>query len=244
MSLWFVVPAHGRFALTRICLRQLRRTCDALGEKGIEATAIVIADDQNLDSARECGFGIYERPNYFVSQKFNDGIEAACNPDINPRPADYVVPLGSDDWVDYRLFVNLPPVDTMVGFQQISFVRDDGREMTTRVLDNDGGSGIRIYPRQILAHLEYRPADEDRKRACDTSILFNLSSVVRFNVEHRKLDPRQIVDWKSPDEQLNSYANVAARWRGRNASDPFTVLRGIYPDEALEEMAAHYGVTA
>ena len=53
MSLWFCVPAHGRYELTRICLEQLRRTCDALP---YEATAVVIADDENLHTAYELGF--------------------------------------------------------------------------------------------------------------------------------------------------------------------------------------------
>lgn len=51
-SLWFIVPAHGRAQLARICLGQLRRTCDALNAEGIAATAVVIADDENLDTAR------------------------------------------------------------------------------------------------------------------------------------------------------------------------------------------------
>lgn len=242
-AIWFCVPAHGRLSLTRICLRQLRRTCDSLIENGIEATAIVIADDENLTTARDLGFGTYRRPNHFTAQKFNDGIQSACDPNVNPRPADYVVPLGSDDWVDYRLFLELPPFHTMVGFQHIAFVREDGREMVTRLLDNEGGSGIRIYSRQIMSHLDYRPADEDRKRACDTSILVNLRDAVRFNIVHRDLDPRQIVDWKSPGEQLNPYEAVTARHRrGSLQVDPFEALAEIFPSESLSEMAAHYGV--
>jgi hypothetical protein len=38
-SLWFICPAHGRAKLTAICLRQLRRTCDALAADGVAATA-------------------------------------------------------------------------------------------------------------------------------------------------------------------------------------------------------------
>jgi hypothetical protein len=34
-SLMFVVPVHGRLQLASICLRQLRRTCDALIDNGI-----------------------------------------------------------------------------------------------------------------------------------------------------------------------------------------------------------------
>ena len=51
---------------------------------------------------------------------------------------------------------------------------------------------------------------------------------------------RQIVDWKSPGTQLNSYDDVTGIHRGRTVGDPFQALAGIYPDEALEEMAGHY----
>ena len=44
----------------------------------------------------------------------------------NPHPADFVVPIGSDDWVDWRLFVDLPAADRMFGFQRMAFVREDG----------------------------------------------------------------------------------------------------------------------
>ena len=36
-----------------------------------------------------------------------------------------------------------------------------------------GGVGIRVYPRALLEPLNYRPADEDRIRNCDASILYN-----------------------------------------------------------------------
>lgn len=237
----FVVPAHGRVELTRICLRQLRRTCEELGDAGIRASAVVVAEDENLTTALELGFGIVERDNRFLSRRFNDGIQLACDREFNPRPADYVVPCGSDDWVDSRLFLELPRLNTVVGFQRISFVREDGRELTTRFLNYEGGSGIRIYPRPILAGLDFRPADEDRTRGCDTSILVNLKRAVRFRLEHREIDPRQIVDWKSPGvEQRNTYASVAARHRGEAPVDPFDTLSSVFPAEALEEMSVLY----
>ena len=40
-TLCFVVPAYRRFDLTRVCLQQLVRTCAALGEHEIEATAVL-----------------------------------------------------------------------------------------------------------------------------------------------------------------------------------------------------------
>jgi hypothetical protein len=53
----------------------------------------------------------------------------------------------------------------------------------------------------------------------------------------------QIVDWKSPDKQLNGFDDVSKRFhRGEDGDDPFETLAGIYPADLLEEMAAHYEV--
>lgn len=245
MSLWFVVPAHGRTRLTQICLRQLRRTCDALTENGIEATAVVIADAENLDALqpnREFGFATVRRDNLFLSRRFNDGIQMACDPNINPRPAWYVVPIGSDDWIDYRLLLDLPPQTVVYGFQRMCFVSENGREMLTKRLDYLGGSGIRVYPRHVLKRLGFRPADEDRQRGCDTSILNNLRKASPYlRVIHPSLDPRQIVDWKSHGQQLNSLLDLS-RHRTDASDDPFVALADIYPAEALDEMRSHYGI--
>lgn len=238
----FVVPAHGRLELSRICLRQLRRTCDALGENGITANAIVIADDENLDTATELGFATIERDNRFLSRKFNDGIQLACDPRYTPRPADYVVPCGSDDWIDYRILLRLPRRRrTVVGFQLCAFVNEAGSELALARVRYRGGVGIRIYQRGLLEPLGYRPADEDRVRGCDTSILLNVSKAAGgVDVVHWDSHPLQIVDFKSPEQNRNSYADVSvhatgiafARWAER--------LAEVYPDEAVFEIREHY----
>lgn len=240
-SLAFCVPVHGRLPLARICLRQLRRTCDTLCENGIQASAVVVADRDDLDALPDFGFATVERDNEFVSRRFNDALQLACDPAYNPHPANYAVPCGSDDWVDWRLFLDLPRADTVVGFQRMSFVREDGREMQARFLNYPGGCGIRIYPRQVLEQLGYRPADEDRKRGCDTSILTNLSVHLGddLKIVHHSCDPRQLVDWKS-DEQLNPYETLNRHRRHGGPSDPFVELEGWFPDDALEDMAALY----
>ena len=69
----------------------------------------MIADDENLDTAAELGFATVRRDNRFLARKYNDGIQLALDPSVNPRPADYAVPFGSDDWVDHRIFHRLPP---------------------------------------------------------------------------------------------------------------------------------------
>ncbi len=242
-SLWFVVPAAGRLGLTAICLRQLRRTCDALELAGIDASAVVIADDENLDVAAELGFAAFGRRNTYTSRKFNDGIQLACDPALNPRPADYAVPLGSDDWVDWRLFLDLPDRKSVLAFRLASFVREDGREIIGRQIDYTAGVGMRVYPRRMLERCGYRPADEERQRGCDTSIFVNLSKALGEPppIEYGGADYYQFVDWKTTGEQLNSYAEIKARFRkGPPAADPFEALAGLYPAEALDEMHWYY----
>jgi len=241
-SLWFIVPAHGRHDLTRICLGQLRRTCDQLKASGVDATAVVIACDENLDTARGLGFGTVERNNRFLSRKYNDGIQVATDPAINPRPADYIVPCGSDDWVDHRLFTNLPPDDTIVGFQTIAFVHPSGEQIATTKLRSVAGCGIRIYPAVMMEPFGYRPGDEDRVRACDTSILYNVQRRLgnAALVEHRYLHDRQIVDWKSPDQQVTPWESIIGRHSSRIDTDPFDQLTGFYPEDALDAMRVLY----
>jgi hypothetical protein len=249
-TLWFVVPVHGRLALSAICLRQLHRTCDELAASDVKATAVVISDGDSLRELGDVldGFATIERDNQFVSRRFNDGIQLATDPRYNDEPAEFVVPCGSDDWVDHRLFLEpLPGPDTLQGFQWMSFVRETGKEICSTFLNYEGGSGIRIIPRELVAKLDYRPADEDRERGCDTSILRNLRRAHgdSLKVKHWHLHERQIIDWKTRGEQLNSYQQVTALRKSRVDGDPFQVLAEHYPAEALEEMEQHYfGVKA
>jgi hypothetical protein len=243
-SLWFVIPSFGRIPLARICLRQLRRTCDALYEEGVDASAVIVSDHDSLKEldVLDLKFGWVVRDNDYTSAKFNDGIQLATDPRYNPTPVDYVVPCGSDDWLDHRLFTEpLPAENTIFGFQQMSFVREDGREICSPKIGYDGGSGIRIIPRQLLEPLGYRPADEDRTRGCDTSILSNLRQAhPDLEVKHWHLHSRQIVDWKTPGTQLNSYKEVTAVHGVGSLADPFQELAEFYPQEALDEMRSYY----
>lgn len=243
-SLWFVVPVHGRLQLASICLRQLRRTCDALIEEGVHASAVVVASPQDHARLPELGFATIPRDNDFLGRKFNDGIQLATDPAYNPHPVDYVVPLGSDDWADHRIFLEpLPAQDTVVGFQKVAFVREDGSELSTVTIGCTGGAGIRIIPRQLVAGLDYRPADDDRRKGCDTSILMNLKlhHGDKIKVEHWHLHDHQIVDWKTADEQLNTYESLSIWWRRSvTQGDPFSALAERYPQEALSEMRAYY----
>jgi hypothetical protein len=243
-TLWFVVPVHGRLELARICLRQLRRTCDALIEDGVMASAVIVSDADTLEDLwpHDLRFGWVIRENDYTSAKFNDGIQLATDPRYNPSPVDYVVPCGSDDWLDHRLFKEpLPNANQIHGFQHMSFVREDGREIVSPTIGYNGGSGIRIIPRELLEALDYRPADEDRMRGCDTSILSNIRVAhPDLEVKHWDTPNHWIVDWKTPGLQLNSYKEVTAIHGASSPANPFVELADFYPAEALQEMGLYY----
>lgn len=236
-SFWFVVPAHGRADLARICLRQLRRTCDAVTAGGIDASAVVIADDENLETAATLGFGTVERQNRPLGRKWNDGYELAGRTGV-----DYVAPFGTDDWIAPALLLDgVMPADGEIRCCRLSaVVSEDGRRLARLTIPYEGGDGVRIWPTSMLRPLGYRPAQEDRERAIDTSVLTNVKRALGRppRVVYHDLHALQIVDWKSA-EQLNSYDGCLKYLEG-DELDPWESLAGFYPAVALAEMAALY----
>jgi hypothetical protein len=247
VTLWFVVPAHGRLNLARVCLRQLRRTCDVLTDGGIEASAVVIASDQNLDLADELGFATVREENGALGRRLNHGYQAACDERYNPRAVAYVVPIGSDDWVDPELILSAPlSQDHLTCFRRCAFVREDGRRIARLSIGYPGGVGIRVIPRSFIERAQFRPADEHKRRALDTSTLNGLR---RWNhgrtpeIVYHDLHHLQVVDFKSPAGQLNSYKACLRFTHARESENVWGELAEHYPDEAVEEMRAVYAKT-
>lgn len=239
--LLFVVAAHGRLPLAAVCLRTLRWTCDELMAAGTPASAIVVACDENLDVARELGFGTVERDNDSVSRRFNDGIQLALDPTYNPRPATHVCTIGSDDWIDPAVLLTLPAPNEIMTFREISLVREDAGEISVASLGRLGW-GIRVYPRELLARtaIPFRPAAEDLRNGCDSSVYAGvLAGMVRPRIVYGDRHDRQVIDWKSDGRQIHHYASVTVRARDRHA-DPFDGLDLIYPPASVAAMREVY----
>jgi hypothetical protein len=222
-------------------LRQLRRTCDALIDNGLHANAVVAADDANLETAEELGFATVRRMNDPLGRKWNDCYELACNPELNPEPADYVAALGTDDWVDpeFILAGGMPDEDTMRCARLSAVVNEDCTRLAALNITYAGGDGVRIIPAAMLKPLRYRPAEEDRDRAIDTSVITRIGVHLGHapRVEYFDLHPLQIVDWKS-NTQLNSYEDCLAYLDVAESTDPFGDLAAVYPADAIDEMRA------
>ena len=239
-SLWFVVPAHGRVALSRICLTQLRNTCDQLAVFGIDASAVVVADDENLDTAACLGFWGYEQSNDFLGRKFNDGYELAARQGV-----DYVVPLGSDDWIHPDLIAGADlPKDRIRCARRLVMVEESGVWYMRLKIAYEGGIGMRITPTELLSPVGYRPCGEDRKRAIDTHTLRALMTAHRDKpqlLEYFDLDHDwQIVDFKTPGGNLNTWAMCKPHMVDMPEGDPWPHLAKYYPATSVVEMRAFY----
>lgn len=242
-SVWFVVPAFGRHDVARVCLRQLRRTCDSL-PGGVSGHAVVVADEPEYEAlAAELGFVYVHRGNYPLGRKWNDGYARACDPELNPEPADWVVPLGSDDWVDPDWVAGDLRENAIQCTRRSTIVREDGTRLARLRIPYFGGDGVRVFPRWMLEALGYRPAGEEKGRAIDTSTFGRLEQILGQHppVRYRDLHPHVVVDWKTARGQLNSYASCQVYRDGDEDRNPFGTLGRYYPAEALEEMRRVYG---
>lgn len=236
-DLWFVVPAYSRVELTRLCLTKLKGTCAELEQLGITAQAVVVADDENLDTARELGFWAVEQENVPLGRKFNDGIQLACE-----QGADYVVPFGTDNWIDARILLDLPEGQTVVCRTRSAFVREDGRKLGKIRVTYKGGDGIRTFPTSLFAAVGNRPAADHAKRAVDTSIAERLRRFTGWNRQFRAGDVHdmQIIGFQSPDVQLNTYGGLMNAFGVEELDDPWAELAKVYDPGAVDEMRRFY----
>ena len=243
-SLWFVVPAAGRLEMAAVCLRQLARSCAALTAGGLRSSAVVIADDETLEVAEGLGFATVRRENRPLGRKWNDGYQLAGEAGV-----DFVVPFGSDDWIDPQaiLAAPLPEPGEIRCFMRSAVVREDGRRLARLNIQYPSGGacvqgdGIRIIPTAVLEPCGFRPAEEDRDRAIDSSVWRTLARSAKPRYTYFDLHPLQIVDWKSGDGwQLNSYADCQRFREGPELTDPFAAVAEVFPAGSVDEMRGVY----
>jgi glycosyltransferase involved in cell wall biosynthesis len=98
-SVCIVSPAWGRLDITRLVLAQRQRLCVELASRGIEARSLIVGSDENLDLADEYGSDTLEVPNRPLGQKCNLGFRHALE-----RAPDFIVWVGSDDWIHPDVF--------------------------------------------------------------------------------------------------------------------------------------------
>lgn len=217
MTLWFVTPAWKRFALTAVVLDQRLDVMQALAEQGIEARCVVIADDNNLDLARERGFDIVEAPNV-VSDKFNSGMAYA-----GEQGAEWIVPIGSDSWIDPDYFMGLHRGVTRTSQFYCHVTADLLGEARIRKV---GGAGPYVFHRSVLEPSGFRPAQSGLMRHVDSSTLAGLGPLI-FRPFHRH--PFQYIGFRQ-EPYITSYASLMRLHGVREHTDPWAILARHYPE--------------
>jgi hypothetical protein len=116
-------------------------------------------------------------------------------------------------------------------------VRDPFRNRQLFNITYVGGDGIRIIPMSLLEPLRFRPADEDRNRAVDTSMRDRLGRVRQLSYDYFDIDHLQIIGFQSEDQQLNTYRELRMIYGGGEENrDPWATLATRYPQESVDEV--------
>lgn len=230
-SLWFVTPVHRRERLTRICLEQRARLIAELAGLGVSARQLVIGDDAGLlFMAHALGFHVMGRPNV-LGLRINDGFEWACR----ERGADYVVYVGSDDWMLPGPLADLPAPGRVRASAWNTWVSADGRSIASVDHPPALGNAPWTVSRAALEPLGFRPVRDGLMSGIDTSMADNLGDVFDFHPED---DPLRWVGFKSGGEQLTPWElQVPNRFaRGR----VFETLATRYPADLCARMEEFY----
>jgi hypothetical protein len=214
------MPAWQRFALSAVVFDQRLDVIRSLAAHNIDAACVVIADDANLDLARERGFDTVEAPNV-VSDKFNDGMEFA-----GKHGAEWIVPIGSDSWIDPAYFVGLQRGYTRTG-QYYCHVTPDklGEARVTR----RAGAGPYVLHRSLLTRSGFRPAKPGLMSHVDSSTLAGLATT--FRPLH--LHPYQYVGFRV-EPYITSYGSLMRAWGVREHDDPWAILAQHYPADLVD----------
>lgn len=223
-SIWFVTPAWQRFALTEACLAQRREVIDQLEMAGIEGRCVVVADDENLELARAAGFDTVERDNQYLGRRFNDGMEYA-----GQHGADWIVPIGSDSWIDPGYFTPLPPVgETRTSAIYCAATGSAIGEL--RVAGN--GAGPYMFPRAALRRAKFRPADDRLARGIDGSTISGIERHRPVVWTSYDLHPFQYVGFRG-EPLLNSFDRLYRRWGVARYDRPWEILARYYSAKVI-----------
>jgi hypothetical protein len=240
-ELWFITPAFRRFELTALCLDQRRRLCDELARAGVQANCVVVADDENLELARERGFEAVERRNNFLGMKFSAGYTHAMQ-----QGATHMMPIGSDSWMTPGLVLSLPfAADALGGTTRLSSLRADGRERLDLEIDYGIGFGVAsLYPRAAMDGVQH-PCAPNISRGCDTSTYNRTARQKEMAVEMVFYHAMEYTDFKSYDVQTTNWTKLRDRHyakatRVATGDDAIEELRELYEDDLVDRLRDMY----
>lgn len=228
--------------MTRLALAQWVHLAGELAATGIDLHVVVVADDDNLDIAREHGFATVELDNECgLGAKFNAGYQYAGS-----EGADWLVHIGSDDWIHPDVFVPLvaplAPRPIVAG-RRIAYVDLLRGRLQKAKHDGRYGTIPWIIPRHLLDRCGFSPIRPERRRGMDGEIVRGLRRAhAAAEAQWVFHDPHEVarVDFKSA-VNLNDFGEV----HGRLGGDPWAELARFYPSHLVElAIATHEQLAA
>jgi hypothetical protein len=229
MDIWFITPAWKRYELSAVCFDQRVRVMETIRESGNEAHCVVVADDGNLDLARERGFDVVVQDNQWLGRKFNDGIEYAAR-----HGATRIVPIGSDSWIDPAYFLPMPKDPMVTRTSPLYCVVTVDRLGEVAVTDGKG-AGPFMFHRYVLRGKKFRPARDDISHGVDSSTIKGIRVQMRW--QQQNLHPFQYVGFRGTPH-ITSYESLIAAWGVREHTDPWAILAEHYPLDLVERARA------
>lgn len=236
-TLFFITPVFERYEIAAICLKQRRHACDLLEKEGINATCVVVGDDDNLLVAADLGFPTVTRDNRYLGRKFNDGHEYAAK-----HGATHVAPVGSDSWMDPTWLIDrLPRSRAILSSRHYMIVHRTGMKRAEFYIPLYVSY---VIPIKLLAHCNYRPVLEERMKGCDTDTMANIDMGGKGPVRRIYSDKSHRFDtvaFQSP-VQITDYDRIYGRWGIGETYDAFEGLRDHYPSELVDEIENVYDI--
>jgi hypothetical protein len=228
-SFWFVTPAHRRYELSEIVFHQRNLKLSQFRSMGLEAHAVVVADDKNLEIAERFGFHTIEQDNMYLGRRFNVGYEYAAE-----NGADFFIPVGSDSWLDPTFLIDASK-DKITASRHYQVVKRDGSRRLRVWIDIMHGVTYCV-PRKFLKEVDFRPVGERLQRGCDTSLYYNLG---KPEVQFSEVHPCETVAFQSYP-QITNYTKLKDMYCVDETDDPFSELAEYYPKGLIKQVMDFY----
>lgn len=241
----FVTPAWGRFELSRICFAQHAQALGQLRSQGYQAMEVVVADDENLEIAREFGLETLECANDggFWGRRLNEGYEFARD-----AGALWIGPMDSDCWFlpeRATAMAHIASNGAVASSRRLTVFREDGRHRLD-IEQNYGHPFLLLMPSSSLEAVSYRPVQEGVEGNESTSTLARLrDSGASFATIPGV--PFELVGFTLPEKNATEYDYWLDQYGGVVTTDTyegsvFAPLRECYPGwlvDGVEGLYAH-----
>lgn len=246
VTVYFVSPAYGRYSVSDIVFEQRGHMVTALRSAGVDARALIVADDNNLKIAQRYGLETLDHPNLPLGRKLNAGIEHAYR-----SGATHVCFIGSDSMALPACFERLAPGVVSYGRWYTLVERVPVRHevklgravmiaggLRVPVLDVPTPTwALNVYPRELLGKVGGRPVDDTRNSGLDGSIRTRLGPYEEVLID---VGPYQVVSLRT-DKQITSSQKLVDRYHVQDGSFAELVAAG-YAQETVARIEALYNV--